>query len=329
MTQYGEASSGWGTLLRRLSASFRVGHFFGVEVRLYWLALVLLPLFAWIEIARWGIGGGELAFRVLFFTASLFGIVWLHEMGHILAARRYHVVTPLITISPLGGLAHLSTAVPHPRAEIFVSLAGPATHLLVLAVVWPLSRIVGPDWLRPDGWWAGWPSIAVEELFHLNLALLLFNLLPIYPLDGGRVFRAALSTRVPAQRATLIACRVGQVGAVAFVLYGLFQEGLFSTILVVIGITVFLTCMQEIRALRYHAGPYAAAPRAPWESDPEAWKRSSASETRHRKRTAKAGADLAAEVDRVLDRLNEVGLSGLTRKERKVLDRAAKARRKP
>ncbi len=345
MHDYPGETSGWARLVRALSASFRVGRFFGVEVRLFWLAVVVLPLFSWIEMARWDLAGPELVFRVAFFTVALLVLVWTHEMGHILAARRYGVFTPLITISPLGGLAHLSTGVPSPRADVVVSLAGPATHLLQLAVLWPLTRLIGDGWLRPEGWWQGAPSIAVEQLFHMNLVLMLFNLLPVFPLDGGRVLRALLTFRMNANRATRISARVGQVGGVALVVYGLFQEGLWASILVVIGITVFLACMQEIRAARYHAGPYAAAAREPWEDDPDAWRRPARggeggaakpgffARLGARRRAARASreraaaADLAAQVDRVLDRLNEVGLDGLTREERRVLERASKVRR--
>ena len=93
-----------------------------------------------------------------------------------------------------------------------------------------------------------------------------------------------------------------------------------------IGITVFLACMQELRIARYHAGPYDAGPRQPWEADPDAWKRGG--EAPREKRAKKDRTPPAEDVDRVLDRLNEVGMAGLTRKERKILERAARARRR-
>ncbi|MFV1959355.1 MAG: site-2 protease family protein, partial [Planctomycetota bacterium] len=221
---YGDEASGWQGLLRRLSVSFHLGRFFGVEVRVYWLTLVILPVFGWIEFARLGLPGVQVATLTIIMTLGLYGVVYTHEMGHILAARRYGILTPLITLSPLGGVAHLSSAAPNPRAEIRIALAGPATHLLWLAVFWPLSWFVGPATLRPEGWWISPFAYAVEFLRTVNLWLMIFNLLPFLPLDGGRVLRALLVGRFDARRATVIAARVGQVGAVAFVFWGLFRE---------------------------------------------------------------------------------------------------------
>lgn len=341
------APSVWWRILRALSASFRVGRLFGVEVRIFWIGLILLPLIGLLEWGRLDPGPptAEVWFRALSFTALLFLVVWTHEMGHVLAARRYHVQTPLITISPLGGLAHLGAPVPTPKSDIFVSLMGPVVHLPWLALSWGLTKLVPWDWMRPEGWWEGPPSIVVTLLFHMNLVLLLFNLLPLFPLDGGRVLRAALSLKLHPNRATLIACRIGQVGAVAMAIYGLFRRDYWGSILFVLGLTSFFACLREIRAARHHMGPYQRGDvRDVWESDPDAWKQGAGEASdekgpglvaRWRARRAEADARRRAEdasvsredVDRVLDRVNEVGMSGLTRAERKILERASKSRK--
>ncbi len=99
---------GWVRVLRYLSRTFRLGIFFGVEVRVYWLAIVIMPLIGVFEFARVGGPVLQVAVLSLLMTGLLFLLIWTHEMGHILAGRRFGIYTPLITLSPLGGLAHLS-----------------------------------------------------------------------------------------------------------------------------------------------------------------------------------------------------------------------------
>src|SRR5262245_32150611 len=133
-----------------LSASFRIGRWFGSEVRMYWLAALLMPPVIWSWFTEIPSALEHLLLTAIAFT-GLFGVVLVHEFGHALWARRYGIRTPLITLSPLGGLAHLGAPARGPRQELLVSLAGPATHLLLLAVVWPLSLLLPVD-ARDRGW---------------------------------------------------------------------------------------------------------------------------------------------------------------------------------
>ena len=340
---YGE--TGWTRFLRVLSANFRLGRFFGVELRVFWLTLVVLPLILLFEFGDWGLSALEVVTLTVLVTGTLYLVVWTHEMGHIRAARRYGIWTPLITLSPIGGLAHLSQGAPRPRDDIVISLAGPAVHLIWLAVFWPLSFVVTPDTLLPSGWLVSPVWFTVDFLVDLNLWLMAFNLLPFFPMDGGRVLRAWLSERMHPNRATRIAVRIGQVGAVGIGITGLVLGEMRGTILIAIGITSFLACRQELRAARYGMGPYMGADqREAWQPDPDAWKqdgsRSGGSTgpgffaRRKAKRTAATQAQKRAEaehmdeeMDRVLARVSAVGMSGLTPAERKILERASKARR--
>jgi hypothetical protein len=253
------------------------------------------------------------------------------------------VFTPLITLSPIGGLAHLGSPLPHPRADVFVSAAGPAVHLAWLALVWPLSVILPAEVLRPEGWAVDPVVDGVELLVRLNVALLLFNLLPLFPMDGGRILRALLASRMQPNRATRIAALLGIAGAVAFVVVGVVLGGYWSTILIVIGLSNFFACQQELVAARHGAGPYDVEALEPWQSDPDAWRRGESSarpkppgffvrrrEARARRRAAAEvveAAALEAEVDRVLGRVCEVGMEGLTRAERATLERASRRKR--
>ena len=159
--------------LQALHASFRIGHWFGTEVRMFWVAAVLMPLLMW----SW-LPGGVFVERMLLTVvlfAGLYGAVLSHEFGHALWARRYHLQTPLITLSPLGGLAHLGAPVQTPRQELLVALAGPAVHLLWLVIVWPLSLWLPWGTVGIDGWRYDPLAFTLGYLVELNKGLLLFN----------------------------------------------------------------------------------------------------------------------------------------------------------
>lgn len=340
------SETGWTRFVRMLSASFKVGRFFGVEVRLFYLALVITPLVLSRNVE--GLPFGEGATYLALTTVAIFVVIWTHEMGHIVAGRRYGIRTPLITLSPLGGLAHMSEGAPSPDADIKISLAGPLTHLLWLVPIVPLWLLL--DWgdLRPAGW-ASDPAVElVNTLLWINGFLMVFNLLPLFPMDGGRVLRAVLSKRMHPNRATLIACKVGTIGAIAFIAIGItlwiLRDDLWGPILACIGISNLMACKQEKLATQHGQGPYMHGSNLePWERDADAWKAGGEKQPsgepgffdkRKQARAAKREAEAAeqaasrdAEVDRILDRVNEVGLDGLSAKERKLLMQASKRRK--
>ncbi|MDJ0521658.1 MAG: site-2 protease family protein [Planctomycetota bacterium] len=339
---------GWVRALRWLAASFPVGRFFGVRVRMLWIAAILLPLILLRNVE--GLPFVEGLTYIALTMLALFTVIWTHEMGHIVAGRRYGIQTPLITLSPMGGVAHMSAGAPSPRKEMIIALAGPAVHLIWLVPVVPLALLLEYGDLRPGTWLTDPGVDLVDTLLYINLALLAFNLLPFFPMDGGRVLRGFLATKMHPNAATMRATKIGMVGGWLFIVVGIagvfgiiFSENLWGWILVAIGVSNLMACKQERVAAQYSAGPYATSePRQPWESDPDAWKsaaaepdedtgrraeKRAAKEARRLEREAEAREALDAEVDRVLDRVNEVGLDGLTAKERKILDRAAKRRR--
>jgi Zn-dependent protease len=337
--------TGFERFLRVLSASFRVGVFFGVEVRMFWLGLVITPLVysGWI----WdfpGVSFVEAAAITVLMTGGLFFLIWAHEMGHVLAGRRYRVWTSLITLSPLGGLAHLQSAAPGPKADIVISAAGPATHLLWLAVLWPLSLVLEPTRVTSYGWYFEPLSFTVEYLLYLNVAMAAFNLLPFFPMDGGRIFRSLLALRMHPNRASLIAARVGMAGAIlmAMAAFTPLAGRFYGGVLFAIALNNFFACRREAMAARYSDGPYGEV-REPWEGDPDAWKRGvGLGEPEEeeplrrrwfRRRRGRAPGDegrdapTSAEVDRLLERVSQVGLAGLTPAERAALLKASAARK--
>ena len=145
MTEYRDpspASDTWGELNRLFGASFRVGRLLGVEIRVLWIAVILFPLITLV-----GYTGAPplMVLTAIVAYPLLLGLVILtHEMGHVVAGWQYRIHTPLITLSPLGGLAHMGARAPGPRSDLVITLAGPAVHLLWLALFWPLSRAFNP-----------------------------------------------------------------------------------------------------------------------------------------------------------------------------------------
>lgn len=350
MNSYGAGPAGPLTrLLALLAKSFRLGRFFGVEVRMYLVAAVLMPLLFlhWFQPIA-GTGLERIALSAFAFV-SLYTIVWTHEMGHIGMARRYHIATPLITLSPLGGLAHLGTGARAPRHDLWITLAGPAVHLAWLALLWPLRRWVPYDLVVIEGWRTAPFGYGVELLYGTNVALLLFNLLPLFPLDGGRALRALLALRMDAGRATMLATSVGIAGAVLMGLYGLSIEGTRGTLFLFLAFANVQACLQERMAARTHSvyggtarlggfEPDHAAwreGRDPWGGPPEVVEKAPGPLERWQKRrvadqaerSMRKETELEREVDRVLARVHEVGMSGLTDQERDVLRRASERRR--
>jgi Zn-dependent protease len=328
--------------LQVVMRTFAVGTFFGVHVRMYWAAAVLMPLI----FLRW-IGGATATGTEAFVLAAmafvlLFLVIWTHEMGHIRMGQRFGIRTDLITLSPLGGVAHMGAAASTPREELWTSLAGPATHLAWLAVFWPLYLLLPSDALAVGGWYWSPLWFAVWFLFTTNVTLLLFNLVPVFPLDGGRVLRSLLSLRVHPNRATMWATSIGIAGGAAMIVWGLFAPTVQSTILVVIGISCIGASLNERRVAQHVPIYQQHARRMPWEVDGDAWKRGGDPReprpgrvarwlaARAQKRAqAKATRDAALdrEVDSILERVHQVGMSGLTDREKAVLRKASARRR--
>lgn len=204
----------------------------GSEVRVHATFVLLL---AFVALSGWQAGGAAGAADNVLFVLALFACVVTHEFGHALMARRYGIATPDITLLPIGGLARLERMPEAPAREIAVALAGPAVSLalwLVLALIAGTAARPG----LPDG------SGFVADLAAVNLMLALFNLAPAFPMDGGRVLRAALSARWGAARATAVAARAGQAIAALFVVVGL-SGG--QVMLALIGVFIWVAAASE------------------------------------------------------------------------------------
>jgi stage IV sporulation protein FB len=178
---------------------FRVA---GILVRIHVTFLLLLAWLAWSYYSQ---GGSAAAAERVFFILLLFGCVLLHEFGHAIAAKGFGINTPDITLLPIGGVARLERMPEKPSQELIVALAGPAVNV---AIALGLFVIVGTSGIT-DTRSVEDPNL-LTKLMVINVWLVLFNLLPAFPMDGGRVVRALLATRLNYARATQIAATVGQ-----------------------------------------------------------------------------------------------------------------------
>jgi Zn-dependent protease/CBS domain-containing protein len=202
-----------------MSWSFRLGRIAGIPIYVHWTFLVLL---AWIALGHWQHGQSLAAtLQAVASVIAIFGCVVLHELGHALAARRYGVPTADITLLPIGGVARLQRIPEHPAEELVVALAGPAVNVVIAAVLLLVGVSPYPQVVQVGG--AGFlirESFATR-LLDINIMLVVFNILPAFPMDGGRVLRALLAMALDYGRATRIAASVGQVMAIVFAMWGL------------------------------------------------------------------------------------------------------------
>ncbi len=199
--------------------SFRIGTLGGIEVRVH-ATFFLLILWLVFNYGLAGQGAGEIAVRVGM-VLLLFGCVVLHEFGHAAAAARYGIRTRDITLLPIGGLARLESIPRNPRQELVVAIAGPAVNV-VIALALGFLLVVLQEPLPTADFESLAPGALAWNLVAVNVFLVLFNLLPAFPMDGGRMLRALLAMRMPYVTATRRAATVGQGMALLFGFLGLF-----------------------------------------------------------------------------------------------------------
>jgi stage IV sporulation protein FB len=220
--------------------SFPIGRLFGSEIRMHVTFLLLL---AWIAIAHYQQGGAPAAVEGVLFILAIFAWVVAHEFAHAGAARRYGIRTPDITLLLIGGLARLERMPEKSGQEIVVALAGPAVNVVIaIALIAIMNARFDMEALqRLDN-----PRLDfMIRLASVNIFLVLFNLIPAFPMDGGRVLRAVLAIWYPRTQATNIAARIGQALAFVFGFLGLMG----NPMLLFIAIFVFLAATAEAHSV--------------------------------------------------------------------------------
>ncbi|MEM1057789.1 MAG: site-2 protease family protein [Verrucomicrobiota bacterium] len=223
--------------------SLKLGRLSRIPVYVHWTFAILL-VYVWWLYASQGKTGYE-TFLGLALVILIFVCVTLHELGHALAARRYGIETSSITLLPIGGVAQLEKMPKKPSQELVVAVAGPLVNVviavLLVPVVWALFGTLDPtkiDYTQTTA------KLLPLQLLYINLLLVIFNLIPAFPMDGGRMLRAFLASRFDYAIATRVAARIGQGVAIFFVLWGLLT-GQF--LLLFIALFVFLGAEAEAR----------------------------------------------------------------------------------
>jgi Zn-dependent protease len=232
--------------------SLRIGTAFGIGVYVHWTFLLIVFL----ALASAASGDLVTAFAII----PVFGCIVLHELGHALMARSYGIGTRDITLLPIGGVARLEQMIERPSEEVAIAVAGPLVNV-VIAVGLGVGMALSGNWTHFDG------SLAAKltvTLLVWNVVMVLFNLIPAFPMDGGRVLRAVLAMGLGRLRGTEIAVGVSKVLAVLFIAVGVtsLMPGLSlpysSPFLAVIGLFVLVAGDQELAMLRYQSRPRAS-----------------------------------------------------------------------
>ena len=201
-----------------MNGSWRIGRLAGIDVFVHWTFLLLVGFLAIRHYtehqdtreALWG----------LLVIVSLFAIIVAHELGHALAARRYGIQTRDITLLPIGGVARLERMPEKPSQELVVALAGPAVNVVLAAALF-VGLYLNRDVIRMSEA-ARVGGSYLQQMLAVNVGLVIFNMLPAFPMDGGRVVRALLAMKLDYVRATRIAGKLGQAMAILFAVWGLF-----------------------------------------------------------------------------------------------------------
>ncbi len=228
--------------------SWKIARIAGIDVKMHATFLILL---AWVGLSFW-LQRKSLADAAngLAFVLALFGIIVLHELGHALMARRFHIKTREITLLPIGGVSRLERMPEDPRQEFLVGIAGPAVNF-VLALLFSVILVSTKGFSALAGLWdfelVG--GGVLEKLVSINLTLAVFNLIPAFPMDGGRVLRSLLGLRWDYVRATQAAARIGQAIALVFGFIGLF----YNPLLVFIALFVWMGASQEAGMVQVRA----------------------------------------------------------------------------
>ena len=188
--------------------SYTLGRIRGTEIKVHLTFLLLLAWFGWLAYRE---AGAAAAVDTVLFLVAFFCSILAHEFGHIFMAARFGVRTPDVILLPIGGVARLERIPDEPREELQIALAGPAVTLAIVLLLAAAAAATGQA-VAPRDALSDETSILVRLLVS-NLLVLLFNLIPAFPLDGGRVLRALLARRMGLVRATRIAGTVGQLFA--------------------------------------------------------------------------------------------------------------------
>lgn len=227
-----------------MSWSVNIGSIAGTAIRVHVTFLLFLAFFFFVGLAA---GSVLDAVKTVVFVVLLFACVLAHEFGHIFTARAFGVETPDVTLLPIGGVARLARIPEKPSQELLIAIAGPLVNVVIAAVLIAVtSTHLGPTHFAA----MESPNVSmIDRLAVVNLFLAIFNMIPAFPMDGGRVLRALLAIRLGHVRATEIAAAIGQWAAFVLGFIGLF----YNPMLIFIAIFVYLAAASEAQMVSLRA----------------------------------------------------------------------------
>lgn len=209
--------------------AFKLTRLWGIDVYVHYTFFLLLLYFAWqgysVKQSIFDAADGVL------FICALFACVTLHEYGHALMARRFHIKTQHITLLPIGGVAAIEKTPDKPWQEVLVAIAGPAVNIVIAAAIYIWLKINPQEYNAQAIMQGDYPLLI--QLLIVNVFLAAFNLIPAFPMDGGRVLRAMLASRLDMSKATMWATRIGKLFAILFALYGVYTNNFILTLVAV------------------------------------------------------------------------------------------------
>jgi Zn-dependent protease/CBS domain-containing protein len=230
-----------------MGGAFKIGRFSGIDVKVHWTFFLLLAFFAFIGYQASSSPLGALTATLT--IVALFFCVLLHEFGHSLVAQRLGIEIHSITLLPIGGVSNLESLPEKPADEVKISVAGPLVSVVLALIFFGVGLLLGAVPRVPTDLFTGVGSVG-QFFFYLgflNIILAVFNLLPAFPLDGGRILRGLLATRLGAVRATNISSTIGQVFAAAFFLIGLLSGDI---LLALVAVFIFFGASGEAQMVK-------------------------------------------------------------------------------
>lgn len=231
--------------------SWKVARISGIDVSIHATFPLLL---IWIGFSYWQqTGDSQAVIYGIALILVLFGCVILHEFGHALTARRFGTVTRSITLLPIGGVAAMERMPVNPRQEMLVAAAGPCVNLVIAAILWVWYVLNPVPFSLNDAMASDLPFF--YQVMLMNVILAVFNMLPAFPMDGGRVLRAGLTLMMSRDRATQTAARVGQALAVLMFMLGI----LYNPFLMLIAAFIWLGAAAESSMEHMHSALFKAS----------------------------------------------------------------------
>jgi len=227
-----------------VKSSFRIGRIYGIDLKIHSTFFIFPAFFAFLYGKDYGPSVGLRAFVLVLLV---FTCVLAHELTHSLAAKAFHIDTPEITLYPIGGIASLQRIPKKPKQEFLIAIAGPLFNFILTIVLFlPLYFALGEKNLFSPSL-DSWPRM-IANLFWINPVLGLFNLIPAFPMDGGRILRAFLASRVGYFKATRISVFLGSLFAIMFIIFGIWKRHWMLTL---IGVFIHVAASNEKERLFY------------------------------------------------------------------------------